>query len=563
MESNIESIYSNNYADFFVSYCGNKAALKKYENFSTNIINFFYAIVHLPVGVMTDDVVAQRGYASIPSLLGLVSEASLEASGVTLVRRGTNFNLTGKGVLIGIADTGIDYTNPVFQYSDKTTRIASIWDQTIISDKVVENVVYGTEYTREQINEALKSEAPLSIVPSRDEIGHGTMIAGIAAGNEVVESGFSGVAPDSELVIVKLKPAKPYLKEFYRVPEDAIAYQENDLIFGLQYLIDYAAKVNKPIVLCITLDTSQYAHDGRGTTGNWLSIESSMPEVATLIAVGNEGISRRHFFGTITEEMEHETVELRVGEHERGFSMELWGDVPNTFTIDIRTPLGEYIPRIEMRLDETKKITFVLEQTIINVDYQLVESQSGDQLILLRFTNPTEGIWKINVYSRGTFPINFNMWLPINNFIGLDTYFVRSDPNTTLLSLACSLVPITVTAYDMENESFYSRSGKGYTRINVIKPDIAAPGVNILCPSLNHDFVRVTGTSAAVAHAVGVAALLFEWGIVRGKYPRMTTEDIKVFMIRGARRKADMVYPNYEWGYGILDIFNIFYKIIG
>ncbi len=559
----IDKIYSNDYADYFVSFCGDVSILDQYETGSINVINFFYAVLHLPVSTMTEDVISKMGYASIPSLFGLASQTSLEASGIPAVRSAPNLSLRGKGVLIGIVDTGIDYTNPVFQYNDNTTRIVSIWDQTIVNDEnISESVIYGTEYSSDQINEALKSDDPYSIVPSRDEIGHGTMVAGIAAGNEDPENGFSGVAPDCDLVIVKLKPAKPYLKEFFRIPEDAIAYQENDIIFGIQYLLDYAAQKDQPIILCIAVDTSQYAHDGRGTTSNWLSYHSSMPRIGILIAVGNEGIARRHFGGLITEEEGYETVELNVGPGESGFSMELWGTVPNTFNIDITSPSGEYIPVIEVRFDETRKITFIFEPTVIYVDSQLVESQSGDQLILLRFTNPTQGRWKFNVFSRGIYPISFNIWLPMGDFIGPDTFFISSDPNTTLLSASCAISPISVTAYNTEDSSLYINAGKGYTRTNIVKPEIAAPGVNILSPSLNHDFVRVTGTSAATAHAAGAAALMLEWGIVRGNYPRMNTEDLKIFMIRGAKRKPDLIYPNYDWGYGILDVFNIFLELI-
>ena len=557
----MDKIYSNDYADFFINYSGDLSVLEQYKGNGVNIINFFLAIVHLPVSQMTEDVISKMGYAAIPSLFGLDLDSSLEASGILRIRSIPNFNLRGNGVLLGIADSGIDYTNPIFQFADKTTRISSIWDQTIASDKTPESVPYGTEYTREQMNEALKSDNPYSIVPSKDEIGHGTMVAGIAAGNEVPKSGFYGVAPDSELVIVKLKLAKPYLKQFFRLPEDAIAYQENDLIFGLQYLLSYAVKVNRPIVLCITLDTSQYAHDGRGTTSSWLSLEASMPSVATLIAVGNEGNARRHFFGLIKEEVGYDTVELSVGAEESGFSMEIWGASPNTFSIDITSPSGEYIPRIEIKLDETRKFTFIFEPTVIYVDYQMVESQSGDQLILLRFTQPTQGIWKFNVYGKGIYPMNYNIWLPMNNYIGPETFFIRSDPNTTLLSLACADTPITVTAYNTEDDSLFIDAGRGYTRIEVIKPDVAAPGVNILSPSPNHGFIQVTGSSAAVAHAAGIAAMLFEWGVIKGNYPIMSTQDMKIFMIRGARRNIELTYPNRDWGYGILDIYNIFDKI--
>ncbi|MHB8130555.1 MAG: S8 family peptidase [Mobilitalea sp.] len=557
----IEKIYSNDYADFFISYYGNPLVLEQYKNSAVTIINFFYAIIHVPVSQMTEDIISKMGYAAVPTLFGLVSDESLEASGILRLRNVPSFDLRGKGVLIGIVDSGIDYTNPIFQYADKTTKISSIWDQTVISDKIPEGMAYGTEYTREQINEALKSEDPFSIVPTKDEVGHGTIIAGIAAGNEVPESGFYGVAPDAELVIVKLKPAKPYLKAFFRIPENALSYQENDIIFGFQYLINYATKVNKPIVICIAIDTAQYARDGRGTTSSWLSLHASNVGIAILIPVGNEGNARRHYYGVINENVGYNTVELNVGPNESGFSMEIWGASPNTISLDILSPSGEYIPRAVIRLNETRKITFIFEATIIYVDYQMVERQSGDQLILLRFTKPSQGVWKFKVYGRGIYPVNFNIWLPMNNYITADTYFIRSDPYITLLSLACASTPITVTAYNTKDGSLYIDAGRGYTRIDLIKPDIAAPGVNILSPSLDHSFVDVTGTSAAVAHTAGVAAILLEWGIVNGNYPRMSTQNIKIFMIRGAQRDANIQYPNREWGYGILDIYNIFDSI--
>lgn len=561
MPDRLHKIYSNDYADFMIDYSGNASALNKYESDSVSVINYFFAVAHLPVSELTEDVISRKGYAPIPSVFGLISELSLESSGILRIRSLPNFDLRGKGVLIGIVDSGIDYTNPIFQYADKTTKIAAIWDQNILNEKTQDGIMYGTEYSREQINEALKSDKPLEVVPSKDEIGHGTMVAGIAAGNEVPASGFYGVAPDAELLIVKLKPAKPNLKQFFRIPQSAVAYQESDIDFGIQYVLSYAAKVNKPVILCVACDTSQYAHDGRGSTSGWLSLQATMPGIGIVMAVGNEGNARRHYLGKITDADKPDTVELNVGANEEGFSMELWGISPNTFSIDITTPSGEYISRIDIHFSESREITFIFEPTIIHIDYQMVESQSGDQLILLRFTNPTQGIWKFNVYGRGLFPMTFDIWLPMNNFVGPDTFFVRSDASTTLLSLSCSIAPISVTAYNIEDESLFLDSGRGFTRIQIVKPDIAAPGVNIVAPTVNGGFAEVTGTSAAVAHTAGVAAMLMEWGIVKGNYPRMSTQDMKTFMIRGARRKQDTTYPNRDWGYGILDIYRVFDEI--
>jgi subtilisin family serine protease len=205
--TDIDKIYSNDYADFFVEYFGIPSVLDKFKTDGVRIINFFLAVAYLPVSTMTPNVLTETGY-TVPAIFGLTNEAALEASGIIRLRNIPNFNLRGKGVLLGFVDTGIDYTNPVFQNADKTTRIAAIWDQTIISTEPQEGIAYGTEYSKEQINEALKSDAPFQVVPSKDVIGHGTMVAGIAAGNEVPESGFYGVATDAEILSVKLKPAK-------------------------------------------------------------------------------------------------------------------------------------------------------------------------------------------------------------------------------------------------------------------------------------------------------------------------------------------------------------------
>jgi Subtilisin-like serine proteases len=555
----LNKIYSNDFADFLISYNGDLSVLEQYKNNAVNIINYFYAVAHLPVSIMTEDVISKMGYAAIPSLFGLTYEENKDSSGIFRIRSVPNFNLRGKDVLIGFIDTGIDYTNPIFQNADKTTRISSIWDQTIVNNELQNSVIsYGTEYSRDQINEALKNDNPFQIVPSMDEIGHGTMVAGIAAGNEVPESGFYGVAPDSELLIVKLKPAKANLKAFFRIPEHAFCYQENDIIFGIQYLLNYAAKVNKPIAICVATDTSQYAHDGRGTTSNWLSFQAITPGIAIVTSVGNEGNSQRHYFGEIQKEIGYNLVELKVGPKESGFSMEIWGSTPNIYSIDILSPSGEYIPRVTLKLNESKEINFIFEQTILNIDNQIIESQSGDQLILLRFSLPSQGIWKFKIYGRGVYPMYFNIWLPMSDFITDDTYFLHSDPYTTLLSLSCASSPITVTAYDTQDDTIYTNAGRGYTRFNLVKPDIAAPGVNMTSPTLNHGYTQVSGSSAAAAYTAGIATMMLEWGIIKGNYKNMNTQDMKIFMIRGARRKAGIEYPNREWGYGILDIFRVF-----
>ncbi len=557
-EEERQRIVSNDYTDFIVEYNQNPGVFERFPGSTSQIMNPRFAIVYVPVSQLTGRTVSQLGYSTLPSAYGLNSEISLEASGIVRLRRIPVFNLRGAGVLVGLIDTGIDYTNPVFQRSDGTTRIAAIWDQTIQSDRFPANFNYGTEYTSEDINQALASPDPLSIVPSVDENGHGTMLAGIAAGSESVSNNFSGVVPDAELVIVKLKQMKQALREFYIIPEGAPAYQENDIMWGSQYIIEVARRLQRPVALCIGLGSSQGSHDGRGALSSLLSVGGDFPGVAISIAGGNEGNMRRHFFSRVDAQIGYSTVELNVGEDEAGFTMELWGTAPNTYSLDILSPAGEYIPRISESLTVSREINFVFERTRISLDYQLIESQTGDQLILMRFLAPTPGIWRFQVYTRGDLEGSFHIWLPMNGFITDGTYFIQSDPYTTITSPGNGLVPITVTAYNPVNNNLYQRASRGYTRIDVIKPEFAAPGVNIQAPTPEHGFTEISGTGAAAAHTAGVTAILLEWGIVRNNYPGIDSVEVKKFLIRGATRSPTQTYPNRDWGYGILDIYNVF-----
>jgi subtilisin family serine protease len=558
-----ERIISEDYADLIIEYDGDVRILEQFPDSTVQIINIQYAIVHVPVSFITQDIVYRMGYSVMPTCFGIISESSLEASGVLKLRNIPIFNLRGQGVLIGIIDTGVDYTNSIFQHADNTTRIISIWDQTIVSNNPPIGKAYGTEYTREQINEALQNENPLSIVPSTDNNGHGTMLAGIAGGNDVPGNNFFGVAPAVEFVVVKLKPAKQYLRNFFYISDNAVCFQETDIWQGVIYLYERSIELGRPMVICMAVGSSQGAHDGLGTLSTYVSGKAAASGIGVVIAAGNEGNERRHYSGRINPTTGYDTVELNVAENEPGFSMEFWGSVPDIYSIDILTPSGEYIPRISAGRDEHRVITFIFEATIIYVDYQMVESQSGEQLILVRFENPSPGIWRFNVYERGGLNMGFNIWLPMEGFISDDTYFIRSDPYTTILTLGNAINPLTVTAYNDADDSLYLNSSRGYTRINRVKPEVAAPGVNVIGPTLDGSFTSFTGTSVSAAHATGVAALIYEWGIVRGNLPALSTVEMKNLIIRGARRDINVIYPNREWGYGILDIFNVFDALRG
>jgi len=554
-------IISNEYMDLFINYNGNTDILKQYEDLSVQVMNPSSAIIYLPISKVSTRLIVDYGYSAIPKCYALMSKQSLDASGITKLRNIPALNLRGQGVIIGIIDTGIDYTNPVFQNKDGTTKILAIWDQSIESENQYPKVTYpayfGTEFTAEQINQALKSSNPLQVVPSIDNNGHGTMLSGIAAGSENKENNFSGVVPDAELLVVKLKQAKKNLTDFFAIASNVPCYQENDLIWAIQYLTDTARKYKRPLAICIGLGSSQGSHGKSGFLNTVVSIAGDFPGVAISIAAGNEGNSKRHFYSTLKSSSTI-PVELNIGANETGFTMELWGNPPMIYTLDISSPAGEYIPKISERLEETRTIRFVFEPTIINVDYIMIEQDTGKQVIILRFINPTQGIWKFQVSGKGDLDGDFHVWLPAGNFISETTYFLESNPFTTITSPGNTFVPITVTAYNSNSGILYSNSSKGFSTSDIINPDITAPGVNIQCPALNHGFETLTGTGAAAAHTAGITAMILEWGIVEKNYPNLDTVGIKKFLIRGAQRRSHLVYPNREWGYGIIDVYNSF-----
>lgn len=558
MISEENPIISENFGDIIVEYQGNEALFEPFDNAPITIINEFAAILNLPAQETMSSSYLELGYARIPSLGGLVSSASQEASGIYKIRNIPNFNLKGQGVLIAIIDTGIDYTNPVFQNADKTTRIAAIWDQTIESVNTQEKIKYGTVYTKEQINQALQSKDPYQVVPSRDENGHGTMVAGIAGGSEQIDRGFSGVAPQVEFIIVKLKQAKKILKDYYFIPEQTFCFEETDFLFALEYVLNTASALKKPMAICVSVNVSKGSHDGRSLSGRYLSSVATRSGIGVVIAGGNEGNAQRHYYGTVDSAKGYDTVELSVGENEKGFTMELWGQSPSILTLDILSPSGEYVPKIAAVRNETREISFIFEPTIINLVYSIVTTESGDELIFIRFSDPSPGIWKFQIYERSDLPTGFHIWLPMEGFISDRTFFIRSNPDTTILGMGNSIKPVTVTAYNNADESLFNNASRGYTRTDQVKPNIAAPGVNVSGPTLDHDFADFTGTSISAAHTCGVVAMLLEWGIVKGNLVGMSTVEINKLIMRGARRELGIEYPNHDWGYGILDIFNVF-----
>ena len=549
-------IVSNDFADLIIHEFMLKEVLTTYANASVTRINNVYSIVYVPVENMTSSIIYSVGYEAIPKCYGLMSVPCDESLGVAQLPNIIEPELSEQGVLVGFVDTGIDYRNQAFQYADHTSRIVSIWDQTIDSENNVEDFDYGTEFRQEQINIALGSENPLSIVPSMDEIGHGTTLAGIAGGSFNEESGFRGVAPNVEFVVVKLKPAKPYLMDFFQLPQDTICFQEDDIILGVKYLIQVAKELNRPISICIGLGSTQGAYLGLGIMNDYLSTMGLLGNVAIVVAAGNEGNSGHHFFGEINPTIGYNVVELNVGDNEPEFLLKFVVNAPNALLVDLFTPTGEFIGHIPPYYKQQSTMQFQYLNTMILVDNTVEYSLTGDQFISFRFQNPQRGIWRFRVSGIGNLISKYHIWLPISGFITPGTFFIKSNTYSTITNPGNEETVLTVTAYNNVNQTLYYSSSKGFPTENNIKPDIAAPGVNIWAPTINNQYAWNSGTSVAAAHTTGMVAMLLEWGLLRGNMKSMPSAMIRSLVTGGARRLPVVTYPNPDWGFGILDIYN-------
>lgn len=561
------SVTSEDTADFISTY----SALPEQLSAMTGIecIDFVsrqFAVLHIPMDDLESPMnFSYYTYSAIPKLYSLLATDSMEASGILPASRIPAFGNQGQGVLIGFVDTGIDYQNPLFRKEDGSSRILGIWDQTLETgapDPVNGfQALYGTQYSREEIDQALAAPDPLALVPSADENGHGTFLASVAAGGEDPDQDFTGAAPRASIAMVKLKPAKAYLRDFYLIREGADAYQENDIMMGVAYLLHLARRFSMPLVICLGLGTNQGSHVGKSPLGLYLDDINIYAGTAVITAAGNETGYGHHYRAVTRPEETLQTVELNVGEKDSGFSMEFWAQDVDIYRVGFISPTGEVVDPLPSSTEEENVIRFLVEQTEITVFSSIVNTATGSQMIFIRFKDPMPGIWNLTVSSALNVTGAFHIWLPSRGFISDTTYFLRPDPDTLVTGPGNSQYALTVSAYDHTTGGIYIHSSRGFSRSGQIKPELAAPGVNITGAGLRSSFVQRSGTSAAAAHAAGAAAILLHWGILERNDPFMNTSAIKTYLIRGAKRNPALTYPNREFGYGTLDLYQAFLRL--
>ena len=534
--------------ELIVKYSGSLESVRSISTSVTELMNGYAVIVVREERIEELAGIPEVEFIEKPKSLYFQADAGRQVSCIDTVQSAP-YNLSGRGVLIGIVDSGIDYANPDFRNEDGTTRIVSLWDQSASGNPPAGYTV-GSEFTREEINTVLEENASggfpgldMGMVLSRDMSGHGTAVAGIAAGNGRGSEGriYRGTAPESELIIVKM--GIPRQEGFPRTTE---------LMMGVDYVIRKALELRMPVAVNISFGNTYGSHDGTSLVERFLNDIADTWKNVICIGSGNEGTTAGHTAGRVSDE-EEEVQELAVQEREPALNIQIWKSYVDEMDISISSPSGE-------RVGPLREI-FVLGDTELLVYYGEPKPYSVRQEIYISFiprqSYVDSGVWQIVLTPRRIVDGVYQMWLPAQAALNVGTSFLTPVSTSTLTIPSTASLAVTVAAYDARTFSYADFSGRGpaavYEGSNVLKPDLAAPGVLVNAPVPGGGYSAFSGTSFAAPFVTGSAALLMEWGIVRGNDPYLYGEKVKAYLRRGARELPGYsVWPNSLLGFGAL-----------
>lgn len=564
-----ESIFSDvNYDHYIVQYQGDVLQdFSQTPDHYLTLINDRYAIISLPKNVEL-----AIGAPEFPSIVyvkptefyTLQQITPIEASQVGFLQLELPLSLNGSGVNIAVIDTGIDYLSEEFMRNNGETRIECIWDQTIPSNgkNLDQFIPYGSIYEKKDIQAAIQASregmSPYDIVPSVDEIGHGTNMAGIV-GATGKNPELKGIAPNCDFVIVKLIQDFSYKTQFnVKVP----IYNITTIFAALEFLYRYSLDTSKPMVILFPLGTNLGNHKGTGILEQYIESISQNSGIVMVVPTGNQRDKGCHTSGILSEPGELHIVEIDVSPEQNSLWMDIWVDSPNVMSVDIVSPSGENSGIISALINNTEYYNYIFEETSIKVNYYLPEEITGDELIRLRFYDIQSGIWKLRLIANSVLKGNFNAWIPEEGLTVGGTHFSYADPFGTSTNPSNSPYVISVAAYNQNNNYLLNYSGAAFNDLRFNYVDIAAGGVNAITVAPNNKIATANGTSVAAAVTAGACALLFEWGIIKLNDPYMYSQTMKTYIARGADKRLGDIYPNPQWGYGLLNILKMFQNMI-
>lgn len=547
-----------------------------YENLISKItvLSNSYAILILPeqlvcVAAELDGII----YMEKPKRLFFAVNAAKRASCITALQTGetpSDFaggvvegqkNLTGQNCLVAIIDSGIDYAHPDFRKADGSTRIAVLWDQTLEAAVLNEtrteenaSITYhppegysdGVLFTSAEINQALEagdSAVRQKLVPSRDSSGHGTHVAGIAAGCGRASMGrYRGVAYEAELLIVKLG-----------TPKETSFPKTTELMKAVDFCIRTAEELGKPVAVNLSFGNNYGSHSGTSLIETFLNDMADHHQCSIITGTGNEGAGAAHYQSKIAGG-EVQEAELTVSSYESKLNLQIWKRYQDDLRVEVLLPdgktTGPLIGQGTLRagFEDVELLIFYGEPAPYSIYQEIyIDIIPTGQYI-------PSGLWRIRITAGEVVDGTFDMWLPSGGVLNENTGFPYPSEVRTLTIPSTSAKVISVAAYNSNTDSTAAFSGRGYTAwTNQVKPDLAAPGVNIMAASPGGSYTARSGTSMAAPFVTGSAALMMQWGIVQGRDPFLYGEKLKAYLISGARQiSAVREYPNPQIGWGVL-----------
>ena len=533
--------------ELIVKYSGTLEAVRQTARSVTELLNGYAVIVIEEERIGQLAQLPEVEFIEKPKKLYFQTDVGRQVSCIDIVQD-MPLSLRGKGTLIGIVDSGIDYENAEFRNEDGTTRIVSLWDQSV-NGRPPAGYLAGTEYTREQIDAALATEdkeVRRQMVKTSDVSGHGTAVAGIAAGNGRGSEGrrFRGAAPEAELIIVKMG-----------APREGGFPRTTELMRGVDYIVRKAVEFRRPVAINISFGNTYGSHDGTSLVERFLNDIADMWKNVICIGSGNEGASAGHVSGKVRRQIS-ETVELAVQQREPALSIQIWKSYVDEMGVSVISPSGrqagpfyEFLGAQRYILGDTELLIYYGEPKPYSVKQEIYLSLlPGKQYI-------ESGVWKIVLTPGRIVDGEYQMWLPTQTSLNMGTAFLQPNSMSTLTIPSTASLAVTVAAYDARTFSYADFSGRGpagmYEGENVLKPDIAAPGVRVTAPVPGGGYQSFSGTSFAAPSVTGSAALLMEWGIVRGNDPYLYGEKVKAYLRKGAKQLAGYErWPNALLGYG-------------
>lgn len=537
---------NNERFEVIVKFNGDLNEIADALNVEVEILSQGYAIITIEEDQITELYsFPQIESIELPKSIYIATSYNLSSSCIVSVHDPNQYNLSGSGVIVGIIDSGIDYTHVDFRNADGTTRIIYLWDQTI-DGSPPEGFPAGTEYSSEQLNAALSEPDPFSVVPSTDTLGHGTAVAGIAAGNGRGSNGDNvGVAFESELIIVKI--GLRGVRSFARTTE---------LMRAIKYVINKARILGRPVSVNMSFGMNDGSHMGNSLFETYLSDISMEWKVSISVPTGNEGVAGHHYTGTI-ESSQVKEIEFFTASGIDEFYLSLWKNFTDNFAVELIFPTG-------------------VSSGVVNIENQIRNVQMGNLLLTISYGQPTHysdgqeiffnvsatdgtinpGLWKLRLIATNIVDGNFDIWLPTLEAVTANTHFSYPTDIGTMTIPSTAEKVIAVAGYNDRIGNIAEFSGRGHPNRALPNPDIAAPAVSILTVRVGGGYDTFTGTSMAAPFVTGSAALMMQWGIVNNNAPFLYGERLKSFLRIGARRSPTAVYPNYIFGYGTLCLAN-------